>query len=158
MTLPHRIAAGGLTFKDDAVLLVRYADGNGGSFLAAPGGGLEDGENIPQAVIRETLEETNISVLPRKVVLIEDLEYPTFKMCKTWMVCEYLDGTIAETKESRTEGILEAGWFTKAQLVVERVYPAQLLQSDWEEFKSDPWSVRCPPSRMVKTDTSSDVA
>jgi 8-oxo-dGTP pyrophosphatase MutT (NUDIX family) len=55
----HRIAAGGLIFKGDKVLLVRYRDsGSSQTFLVGPGGKLEDDENILQAIIRETKEET----------------------------------------------------------------------------------------------------
>ena len=45
MSKPHRIAAGGLIFRDDAILLVRYPDGHGGTYLVGPGGALQEHEN-----------------------------------------------------------------------------------------------------------------
>jgi 8-oxo-dGTP pyrophosphatase MutT (NUDIX family) len=73
LTKAHRIAAGGLIFKDDAVLLVRYRDTNGGTYLVGPGGELKDDENVVRAIVRETMEETNVRVQPNRVVIIEDL-------------------------------------------------------------------------------------
>ena len=73
MSKPRRIAAGGITFKGDTVLLVRYRQSdNSGTYLVGPGGALEDNENVVQAIIRETKEETGIAVKPKRVVAIED--------------------------------------------------------------------------------------
>ena len=58
---PHRIAAGGIVIRDDTILLVRYGTGPG-SYLVGPGGAVEETENIEQAVVRETMEETGITV------------------------------------------------------------------------------------------------
>jgi ADP-ribose pyrophosphatase YjhB (NUDIX family) len=150
MTLRQRIAAGGITFKNEEVLLVRYPDGNGGSYLAAPGGGLEDHENIIQAIIRETKEETNIIVKPIRVVIIEDLTNNIIKMSKVWMICDYIEGEICETEESKKEGIIEAAWFNKNQLEKEIVYPEQLKKNEWNQLLSDKWQVECPPSREMQ--------
>ena len=82
MGMPHRIAAGGLIFRRNAVLLVRYRDESEGTFLVGPGGGLEEGENIIQAIIREVQEEIGITVEPKRVAVIEDLQSPRVKMIK----------------------------------------------------------------------------
>jgi ADP-ribose pyrophosphatase YjhB (NUDIX family) len=145
----HRIAAGGITFKDDAVLLVRYADSRGGTYLVGPGGALEDDENVVQAIIRETLEETSVSVQPRRVVIIEDLICSRVKMCKVWMICEVVEGRIRRTEGAEKEGIIEAGWFTRAQLAGEVVFPPPLLQFDWAQLRSEDWQVACLPSRKT---------
>ena len=108
-SLRHRIAAGGIIIKDGCILLVRYPDGQGGSYMAAPGGKLEWSENITRAVVREVWEETRIRVEPLKVLAIEDLQCRHYKMSKTWMLCTYLGGDIAETPEAQREGITAAG-------------------------------------------------
>ena len=145
MTLPHRIAAGGITFRNGVVLLVRYQPSNSESYLAAPGGALEDHENIIQAIIRETKEETNIIVKPRRVVIIEDLICKAFKMSKVWMVCDYISGEISATSESIKEGIIIADWFARSQLNNEVVYPKQLLEKTWNVLNSADWQVEIPP-------------
>ena len=149
MSKPHRIAAGGIIFKGNAVLLVRYHDGIEGTFLVCPGGALNDDENIIQAVIRETKEETGIIVKPKRVVVIEDLMCSQFKMSKTWMICDVIGGEIQKTVEAETEGIIEVDWFTKEQLAHEIVHPSTLMQYDWSQLRSETWQVECLPSRKA---------
>ena len=148
MSKPHRIAAGAITFRNDAVLLVRYRD-NAGTYLVGPGGALLDDENVIQAIVRETDEETGVTVHPQRVLFIEDLLCSRFKMSKVWMLCEVTDGTVRRTEGARKEGIIEAAWFTKAQLAGEVVYPPPLLQHDWCQLRSDTWLVECLPSRKA---------
>ena len=149
MSKPHRIAAGGLTFKDDAVLLVRYQESTGGTYLVGPGGALEDEENVVQAIVRETKEETGLRVQPKKVVAIEDLVCSRFKMSKVWMTCEVVNGQISNTEGAKKEGIIEVGWFTREQLAGEVVFPPTLMQHDWAQLQADGWTVECLPSRKM---------
>ena len=117
MSKPHRIAAGGITFKGNTVLLVRYRYRNSsGTYLVGPGGGLEDNENVMQAIIRETKEETGITVLPKRVIAIEDLMCSAVKMIKVWMVCDIVEVEVHQTEGAEKENIIEAAWFTRDQL------------------------------------------
>jgi 8-oxo-dGTP pyrophosphatase MutT (NUDIX family) len=147
MSLPHRIAGAELTFRDNEVLLVRYKDKEGGSFLVGPGGGLKESENVIDAIIRETEEETGIKVKPRTVLAIEDLLCPKFKMSKVWMICEFIDGEIVKTHGAEVEGIIEAGWYSRERLSGEVVFPSLLLEYSWDELASDLWRVICFPCR-----------
>lgn len=146
----HRTAAGGLTFQDDVVLLVRYQRSNGETYLVGPGGALKDEENVIQAITRETEEETGLIVQPDRVVAIEDLLCARFKMIKVWMTCQVVDGELRDTKEGEKEGIIEVGWFTKEQLNGEVVFPALLMEHDWDQLQSEQWSVECLPSRTAE--------
>ena len=148
MSLPRRISAGGFIFKEHAILLVRYREFSSrtGTYLVAPGGGVEDDENVVQAVVRETKEETGLTVKPLRVIAIEDLVDPRKKMIKIWMVCDLVAGEIRRTEEADREGIIEAGWFTRDQLVNDVVFPSILMQHDWEEFFTSTWQVEILPS------------
>jgi len=146
---PHRIAAGGIILKDDAILLVRYGTTGGRSYLVGPGGALASGENAVQAIIRETMEETGVMVRPRRVLWIEDLQGSRYKMCKIWMLCDIVSGGVTPTDGAKAEGITEAGWFKKDQLADEVVYPPPIMQHDWDEFRSDNWEAQCLPSRVA---------
>jgi len=150
MGKPHRIAAGGIILKGNTVLLVRYRDSNDtGTYLVGPGGALEDNENVVQAIIRETEEETGVTVKPKRVVAIEDLMCSAFKMIKVWMVCEIVEGEVHKTEGAAKENIIEAAWFTRDQLTNEVVYPPSLLQHNWEEFQAETGQVECLPSRTT---------
>ena len=149
MNRAHRIAAGGLIFRNDAVLLVRYPDANGGTYLVGPGGELEENENVVQAIIRETMEETNVRVQPKRVVIIEDLICTSFKMIKVWMICEVVEGNICKTDGALKEGIIEAAWYPKAQLSAEVAFPLPLIQHDWVRLRSENWQVECLPTRKA---------
>lgn len=70
---PRRMAAGGIILSDDATLLLRYGTGPD-SYLVGPGGAVGQAENVEQAVVRETIEETGGGVHPRRVFRIEDLK------------------------------------------------------------------------------------
>ena len=146
---PDRIAAGGIILKDDAILLVRYNRSSGGSYLVGPGGGLNPGENMVQAIIRERMEETGVMVRPRRVLWIEHLQCTGFTMQKSWMLCDVVSGEVVPTDSARAEGITEAGWFKKGQLENEVVYPPPIMQHDWDEFRSDNWEAQCLPSRVA---------
>jgi 8-oxo-dGTP pyrophosphatase MutT (NUDIX family) len=64
MTVARR-AARVLLLADDAVLLVRGFDPgrpNAGSWWQTPGGGIEEGESLEAAAVREVLEETGFSL------------------------------------------------------------------------------------------------
>jgi len=149
MSKAHRIAAGGLIFRDDAVLLVRYRDANRGTYLVGPGGELKEDENAVQAIVRETMEETNIKVQPKRVVIIEDLICTSYKMIKVWMICEVVEGNISRTDEAEKEGIIQTAWYTKAQLAGEVVFPPPLIQHDWDQIRSENWQVVCLPTRKA---------
>ena len=145
---PHRIAAGGIIIRDDTILLVRYGTGRG-SYLVGPGGAVEETENLEQAIVREALEETGITVRPRKVLWIEDLQCSRYKMSKTWMLCDAVGGEVSDTEGARAEGITEAGWFSKSELVNTLVFPRPVMQTDWSELESDRWQTVCLPSRVA---------
>jgi 8-oxo-dGTP pyrophosphatase MutT (NUDIX family) len=151
MAKPHRIAAGGLIFKGNAVLLVRYRDSRSAqTYLVGPGGKLEDDENVVQAVIRETMEETRIAVRPLRVVAIEDLITTHYKMIKIWMACDFVKGEIRKTVEAEKEGIIAADWYTRVQLTDDVVFPFLLMEQDWERLRSGTDEVVCLPSRRAK--------
>jgi 8-oxo-dGTP diphosphatase len=149
MTLPHRIAAGGIVLRNDTMLLVRYSAGNNGSFLVAPGGKVEQEENIEEAIIREVFEETGIRVRPNAVVLIEDLVFSAYKMCKIWMTCRIEGGEIRRTPEAVKEGIVEAGWYTRESLESETVFPPLILEREWSALDGSGKEIVIPKSKRA---------
>jgi ADP-ribose pyrophosphatase YjhB (NUDIX family) len=150
MAREHRIAAGGIVLREGTLLLVRYRDSDGSTYLVGPGGALEDGENAVDAIVREVREETGVTVRPHKVVAIEDLESARRKMCKIWILCEHVSGEVQGTDGALKEGIVGAGWFTKREVAGETVYPPFLTSHEWESFLAGDWPVLCLPSKRAE--------
>ena len=57
-----------VVIKDNKVLLARHTYGKGTGKLIIPGGYVEYGETPQAAVIREFLEETNITIFPKEII------------------------------------------------------------------------------------------
>jgi ADP-ribose pyrophosphatase YjhB (NUDIX family) len=141
MEREHRISAGAIVIKGDEILLVRYKDSDGNSFLVGPGGGVLSDEGINEAVVREVREETGLEVAPHKnrILFVEDLAFSRYRLTKIWFLCDLTGGQLADTEGAREEGISEVGWYRRDQLDNEVVYPPPLLSYDWNTFLKDNW-------------------
>lgn len=122
MTLKHRIAAGGIVIKGGKVLLVRYRNGKH-TYIAAPGGGIEDSESLASAAMREVAEETGVKCNPKWPVMIENIRANRYQMVKVWYLCDYISGVASHTTGAKAEGIIEVGWYNDDELRNETVYP-----------------------------------
>jgi 8-oxo-dGTP diphosphatase len=57
------VAVGAVAVDDDRLLCVRRGRGPGGGLWSVPGGRVEMGESLHEAVVRETFEETALEVV-----------------------------------------------------------------------------------------------
>ncbi len=71
-------------FYADKLVLV-YAEQKG--YWTPPGGGVEEGESIEAAVIREVLEESNMKVIAQRLIGCQDIEEPQGTVSQTRSVC-----------------------------------------------------------------------
>lgn len=138
----HRISAAGIVLHRGKVLLVRYSNSDGTSFLVGPGGGVGDEEGLTDAIIREVKEETGIEVLPSKMLFVEDLGSKRYRMVKIWFLCKFAGGKLIKTQEAAQEGIIDVNWYTKEQLENEIVYPKILKEVDWKVFSRKTFELR----------------
>jgi 8-oxo-dGTP diphosphatase len=60
---PPEVAVGGVCVHDDALLLVRRGRGPAQGEWSVPGGRVERGETLHEAVVREAFEETGLEVV-----------------------------------------------------------------------------------------------
>ena len=139
MDRDHRISAGAIVMREDQVLLVRYDGVGGGSYLVGPGGGVLRSESLHQAVVREVREETGLEVNPQKVLFVEDLLSQHHRIVKVWFLCSLIGGRLADTQGAREEGIIDAAWYRKDELLDEVVYPPALLSYEWVTFARHNW-------------------
>lgn len=66
-------------------LVVVYADNKG--YWTPPGGGIEQGESVEEAVIREVKEETNMKVLHQEIIGYQDVYEPEKIIRQTRSFC-----------------------------------------------------------------------
>jgi 8-oxo-dGTP pyrophosphatase MutT (NUDIX family) len=142
MEREHRISAGAVIIQDDQILLARYKNTDGNTYLVGPGGGVQSNEGLYHAAIREVREETGLEVRPFRILFVEDLIYQRHRIEKIWLLCHFVGGQLARTPGAIEEGILEAGWYSKAQLQNEVVYPPTLMSYDWKAFFNDIWEAK----------------
>jgi 8-oxo-dGTP diphosphatase len=142
MPLPYRIAAGAVVVNEGRILLVRYEDPHAGNWLVSPGGAVEENEGLAQAAVRETFEETGVTVTVRRLLAVEDLIFKRYRLCKVLFLSEYVSGEVRVTTGAVNEGITQAAWFSRDELANETVYPPIILANDWASFASDDWVVK----------------
>jgi ADP-ribose pyrophosphatase YjhB (NUDIX family) len=107
-----------IILTDEGLLLQRRAD-NG--LWGLPGGGVEPGESLSEAVVREVREETGLEVVPGRLIgvysspsLHQIVTYPDGNVVhyvSASFECRVLGGAIACSAES-----LEVVWFDPASL------------------------------------------
>jgi 8-oxo-dGTP pyrophosphatase MutT (NUDIX family) len=140
MDREHRISAGAIVMQEDQVLLVRYNDAGGRSYLVGPGGGVLSNESLHQAVVREVREETGLDVSPQKVVFVEDLLSQRHRIVKVWFLCNLIGGKLVNTQGALEEGITDAAWYRRHELLDEVVYPSALLNYGSGAFARHNWA------------------
>lgn len=141
MSLPHRISAGAIVFRENRVLLVRYPSSKGGSYVVAPGGGIDETEELPEAAVREAWEETGVVVSPVRPLAVENLVGGRSRACKFWFLCEWVSGEAQVTEGALAEGISQVRWFTREQLDREQVFPWFLKEHAWDELVSPDFAI-----------------
>lgn len=91
----------GVLIKDNKVLLARHTYGAGKNLLIVPGGYVNFGETPQQAVVREYIEETGITVVPKDIIAIR------FNM-KDWYIAFSVDyvGGIAKSDDDENSEVV----------------------------------------------------
>jgi len=93
------------------VVMVRRAINPGYGLWVVPGGFVDMGEVVEDAVVRETQEETFLTVRP--IRLLNIYSYPDHRTIIAAYVTEYVSGELGagdETLEARVFGLKEIPW------------------------------------------------
>jgi len=100
-----------VVFSDDSVLLVRRGNETSRGRWGLPGGVVELGETIEDAVVREVGEETGIEVHPLKLITIFDsiVRDPNGRVRFHYVLCEYLCEPVGGALHASTD-VLDARW------------------------------------------------
>ncbi|HEX4407759.1 MAG TPA: NUDIX hydrolase [Xanthobacteraceae bacterium] len=122
-TYPTRpyLAVSAAIFRDGKVLLVRRARAPAYDLFTLPGGGVELGETLVQAVIREVREETALKVAPVELVgfreaIVRDAQDRVERHFVILpFVARYVSGDVALNEE-----LTEARWVTPDEVAAFR--------------------------------------
>ena len=96
---------------EEGVVMVRRAINPGYGLWVVPGGFVDMGEVVEEAVVRETQEETFLTVRP--IQLLNIYSYPDHRTIIAAYVTEYVSGELGagdETLEARVFGLKEIPW------------------------------------------------
>ena len=95
--------AAGVVIHNGQILLMHRRN-RGKEYFTFPGGGIEEGESIEQAVIRELEEETSLIVLPEK--LLYTLTWDE-KTKQHFYLCAYQSGVPRLSKDSVEREVMD---------------------------------------------------
>ena len=105
-------AVGGIVVRDDAVLLVRLAYGGARGRYLLPGGIVDPGETLDEAVAREVDEETGVEARPLGIVGVRTRHDPGGNDTYVMFLMEHVSG------EPRSDGREndDARYFSRSEL------------------------------------------
>ena len=129
MTYPIRLRSSALIIERDAVLLVEFNDENGLHYNL-PGGGVEAGESLIQAVEREVFEETAVRVDVGQVAFIYEYaphlaqaRYGPVHSLTTIFECSLQNGEVPQMPEKPDQNQTGVKWIPLNQLNQVVLYP-----------------------------------
>jgi nucleoside triphosphatase len=101
---------GGLVVRQDGkILLVRSH--KWGGLYSVPGGHVEFGEKLEEAVVREVAEETGLKVRPRQLLLVQDAIYPAeFYRPRHFIFFDYLCDLVSGEVRLDMDELQEYAW------------------------------------------------
>lgn len=111
------VGVGGVLFDGDAVLLVKRGRPPGKGIWAIPGGLVEVGESLAEAVAREMAEETGLEVEVGPLIDIyercdrDEAGRPVYHYIIMDYLCRAVGGELAVGSDAA-----EVGWFTPNEL------------------------------------------
>ncbi len=127
-----RIRAAAIIVDDGKVLLIHRIN-QGREYYVFPGGGVESGEAMEQAVLREALEETSLEVRLEKLLyrhIYDDNTEQFFYLCRYVSGRPKLgDANEAREMEKNGANSYEPGWYAIESLPQLLVYPLEIR--DW---------------------------
>lgn len=108
---PHYHIAAGIIWRGDEILIARRPE-NGllGGLWEFPGGKLENGETLQQAVAREIREELDVRVSVQELLTVIKHQYTHFRITLHAFHCQYLSG------DPKAIGCTEWRWVKKEEL------------------------------------------
>jgi 8-oxo-dGTP diphosphatase len=109
---------------DGRVLLLQHERAHG-RYWVLPGGGVDQGESIEDALVREMREELGTDCTVDRLVAVGELILP-----ERHVIDFFLTGTLSRRENFNilwSEGISDFGWFHPDELAGMRILPAEII-------------------------------
>jgi len=90
----ERTSARAIIFTEDARLILIHRKWRGREYWVTPGGGVEEGESLEGALVREIEEEVGIGITPGDLVLEVAKEVDEVFSIQKFFVCRHTSGVI----------------------------------------------------------------
>ena len=125
-----RVSARAAIVRNDTIVLIEYDDEKAGKHFNLPGGGVNEGESLHDAVKREVFEETCMHVTVGRLVLAyeyvpaqHDAKYGTQHSIGFIFICEPLAGEEPQLPVVPDENQIASRWVPFAELTNELLIP-----------------------------------
>ncbi len=149
----NRIRSAGVVIKDGKVLLIHRI--NQKDYFVFPGGGVEEGETIEEAAIREVKEETSIEVKVNRLLYHNVYDNDTEQF---FFLCEYISGEAKLADDSIEKEIMKKGeqvfepvWLPLSQVTSSLIYPLEVRDVFIEDLANNFLKVR--ETQFIKIST-----
>lgn len=136
MSIRIRVAA--CLVDGDRIVLVTHRKG-ATSYQLLPGGGVDEGETLTQALAREVTEETGLTAtIGRLLIVCESIDPDGKRHILNLVYAAEITG--GELHPGQDGTLCDAGWFTKDQLATVEMFPAinAEVRQCWDENFAGP--------------------
>jgi 8-oxo-dGTP diphosphatase len=132
-TSSPRLAVRALILQRDRLLLVNAYPGGASDLWCAPGGGVENGQSLPENLKREVTEETGLHIEVLSPCLVNEFHDPStgFHQVDIYFRCNLLGGVLGGSGSDPAGVVTERRFFTRAEMERLRYKPDSLPDVAW---------------------------
>lgn len=141
--MQHRIRAAAIVVEDDSVLLVQHQHdeiSGGASWWVPPGGGVERDESLVECALRETLEETGLSVEIGRLAYVREFVEPGYHHCEVFFVATSYSGNLVIGSNPENSNlafvhlIKDARFVRRDEMDGMTIYPEEIKTTFWDDL------------------------
>lgn len=132
-----RVRSCGILFEDDKVLLVELRSPITNEWVwMPPGGGVEFGESLEEALVREYLEETGLIISVKEQMYVNEVIDSPIHAIEFYFIVEKIGGNLSlgydPESEENQQILRNIGFFSKKELKSMNTQPDFLKYGIWE--------------------------
>ncbi|MFW5800315.1 MAG: NUDIX domain-containing protein [Spirochaetota bacterium] len=135
MSYSIRVRATGIVIENDSILLIKYDDDNGIHYNL-PGGGVQEGESIIQALKRELKEEADIDIDAGSLVFTTEYIGKIHNLA-LFFECKLKEGSYPRMPETRDDFQIDVEWVHHSKLKDIKIYPEFISNDLFIKYMQD---------------------